>query len=73
MPLSPAHQWQLIRAGQKDEYYQTFLRNNANETFQTLAGEFIPNGNTRPGSFVLRYLLETRVLYIVTLHVYRLD
>ncbi|XP_051914256.1 peroxisome biogenesis factor 10 [Hippocampus zosterae] len=38
MPLSPANQWQLIRAGQKDEYYQTFLRNNANETFQTLAG-----------------------------------
>ncbi|XP_061648604.1 peroxisome biogenesis factor 10 isoform X1 [Phyllopteryx taeniolatus] len=38
MPLGPANQSQLIRAGQKDEYYQTFLRNNANEAFQTLAG-----------------------------------
>lgn len=38
MPLSPANQSQLIRSSQKDEYYQTFLRNNANEAFQTLAG-----------------------------------
>ncbi|XP_049608103.1 peroxisome biogenesis factor 10 [Syngnathus scovelli] len=38
MPLAPANQSQLIRAGQKDEFYQTFLRNSANETFQTLAG-----------------------------------
>ncbi|XP_057715204.1 peroxisome biogenesis factor 10 [Corythoichthys intestinalis] len=38
MPLAPANQSQLIRAGQKDEYYQAFLRNNANEAFQTLAG-----------------------------------
>lgn len=38
MPLAPANQAQLIRSCQKDEYYQTFLRNNANEAFQTLAG-----------------------------------
>ncbi|XP_034393050.1 peroxisome biogenesis factor 10 [Cyclopterus lumpus] len=38
MPLAPANQSQLIRSSQKDEYYQTFLRNNANEAFQTLAG-----------------------------------
>ncbi|XP_074537478.1 peroxisome biogenesis factor 10 [Halichoeres trimaculatus] len=38
MPLAPANQSQLIRSRQKDEYYQTFLRNNANEAFQTLAG-----------------------------------
>ncbi|XP_068589587.1 peroxisome biogenesis factor 10 [Cebidichthys violaceus] len=38
MPLAPANQSQLIRSIQKDEYYQTFLRNNANEAFQTLAG-----------------------------------
>uniref|UniRef100_A0A4W6CY16 RING-type E3 ubiquitin transferase n=1 Tax=Lates calcarifer TaxID=8187 RepID=A0A4W6CY16_LATCA len=38
MPLAPANQSQLIRSNQKDEYYQTFLRNNANEAFQTLAG-----------------------------------
>uniref|UniRef100_A0A3Q3WQ65 Uncharacterized protein n=1 Tax=Mola mola TaxID=94237 RepID=A0A3Q3WQ65_MOLML len=39
MPLAPANQAQLIRSSQKDEYYQTFLRNNANEAFQTLAGD----------------------------------
>ncbi|KAM4610043.1 peroxisome biogenesis factor 10 [Polymixia lowei] len=38
MPLVPANQAQLIRSNQKDQYYQTFLRNNANEAFQTLAG-----------------------------------
>ncbi|KAK5863057.1 hypothetical protein PBY51_000115 [Eleginops maclovinus] len=38
MPLAPANQSQLIRSSQKDEYYQSFLRNNANEAFQTLAG-----------------------------------
>ncbi|KAK2898107.1 peroxisome biogenesis factor 10 [Channa argus] len=38
MPLAPANQSQLIRSSQKDEHYQTFLRNNANEAFQTLAG-----------------------------------
>ncbi|KAF0036588.1 hypothetical protein F2P81_011900 [Scophthalmus maximus] len=38
MPLAPANQSQLIRSIQKDEYYQTFLRNNANEAFQSLAG-----------------------------------
>ncbi|XP_029912621.1 peroxisome biogenesis factor 10 [Myripristis murdjan] len=38
MPLVPANQSQLIRATQKDEHYQTFLRNNANEAFQTFAG-----------------------------------
>ncbi|XP_071390030.1 peroxisome biogenesis factor 10 isoform X2 [Centroberyx affinis] len=38
MPLVPANQAQLIRSSQKDEHYQTFLRNNANEAFQTLAG-----------------------------------
>ncbi|XP_053480510.1 peroxisome biogenesis factor 10 [Ictalurus furcatus] len=38
MPLVPANQPQLIRSSQKDEYYQTSLRNNANEAFQTLAG-----------------------------------
>ena len=39
MPLVPANQAQLIRSSQKDEYYQTFLRNNANEAFQTVAGK----------------------------------
>lgn len=38
MPLIPANQSQLIRSSQKDEYYQSFLRNNANEAFQTIAG-----------------------------------
>ncbi|KAK2850816.1 hypothetical protein Q5P01_007092 [Channa striata] len=38
MPLAPANQSQLIRSSQKDEHYQSFLRNNANEAFQTLAG-----------------------------------
>lgn len=38
MPLFSANQSQLIRSSQKDEYYQSFLRNNANEAFQTLAG-----------------------------------
>nr|XP_033484700.1 peroxisome biogenesis factor 10 isoform X5 [Epinephelus lanceolatus] len=38
MPLAPANQSQLIRSSQKDEYYQSFLRNNANEAVQTLAG-----------------------------------
>ncbi|KAG8002423.1 Peroxisome biogenesis factor 10 [Nibea albiflora] len=38
MPLAPANQSQLVRSSQKDEYYRTFLRNNANEAFQTLAG-----------------------------------
>ncbi|KAK0156451.1 Peroxisome biogenesis factor 10 [Merluccius polli] len=38
MPLVPANQAQLVRSGQKDEYHQTFLRNKANEAFQTLAG-----------------------------------
>uniref|UniRef100_UPI0037E83910 peroxisome biogenesis factor 10 isoform X2 n=1 Tax=Semicossyphus pulcher TaxID=241346 RepID=UPI0037E83910 len=38
MPLAPANQSQLIRSSQKDEYYQNFLRNNANEAFQTVAG-----------------------------------
>lgn len=38
MPLAPANQSQLIRSSQKDEYYQSLLRNNANEAFQTLAG-----------------------------------
>lgn len=40
MPLVPANQSQLIRSSQKDEYYQTFLRNSANDAFQTFAGEF---------------------------------
>ncbi|MBN3306789.1 PEX10 factor, partial [Amia calva] len=38
MPLVPANQPHLIRSSQKDEYYQTCLRNNANEAFQTFAG-----------------------------------
>ncbi|TKS77001.1 Peroxisome biogenesis factor 10 [Collichthys lucidus] len=38
MPLAPANQSQLVRSSQKDEYYRTSLRNNANEAFQTLAG-----------------------------------
>uniref|UniRef100_A0A3B4A1J1 RING-type E3 ubiquitin transferase n=1 Tax=Periophthalmus magnuspinnatus TaxID=409849 RepID=A0A3B4A1J1_9GOBI len=38
MPLIPANQSQLIRSSQKDEYYQSVLRNNANEAFQTVAG-----------------------------------
>ncbi|XP_060787488.1 peroxisome biogenesis factor 10 [Neoarius graeffei] len=36
--IVPANQPQQIRSSQKDEYYQTSLRNNANEAFQTLAG-----------------------------------
>ncbi|KAK7879463.1 hypothetical protein WMY93_033826 [Mugilogobius chulae] len=39
MPLIPANQSQLIRSSQKDEYYQSVVRNNANEAFQTIAGE----------------------------------
>ncbi|XP_034074346.1 peroxisome biogenesis factor 10 isoform X4 [Gymnodraco acuticeps] len=38
MPLAPANQSHLIRSSQKDEYYQSSLRNTANEAFQTLAG-----------------------------------
>ncbi|XP_033943592.1 peroxisome biogenesis factor 10 [Pseudochaenichthys georgianus] len=38
MPLGPANQSHLIRSSQKDEYYQSSLRNTANEAFQTLAG-----------------------------------
>lgn len=38
MPLVPVNQCQLIRSNQKDEYYQSVLRNNANGAFQTLAG-----------------------------------
>lgn len=38
MPLIPANQPQLIRSSQKDEYYQSSLRNNTNEAFQTVAG-----------------------------------
>uniref|UniRef100_A0A8C6T4F0 RING-type E3 ubiquitin transferase n=1 Tax=Neogobius melanostomus TaxID=47308 RepID=A0A8C6T4F0_9GOBI len=38
MPLVPANQAQLIRSSQKDEYYQSVLRNNANQAFQTVAG-----------------------------------
>ncbi|XP_034074343.1 peroxisome biogenesis factor 10 isoform X3 [Gymnodraco acuticeps] len=37
MPLAPANQSHLIRSSQKDEYYQSSLRNTANEAFQTLA------------------------------------
>lgn len=43
MPLVPANQPQLIRSSQKDDYYQTSLRNNANEAFQTLAGKIHTN------------------------------
>lgn len=38
MPLTRANQSQLIRSSQKDEFYQSLLRNNANEAFQTAAG-----------------------------------
>ncbi|KAK2840824.1 hypothetical protein Q7C36_012403 [Tachysurus vachellii] len=38
MSLVPANQPQLIRSSQKDEFYQTSLRNNTNDAFQTLAG-----------------------------------
>ncbi|XP_060931098.1 peroxisome biogenesis factor 10 isoform X2 [Limanda limanda] len=38
MPLGPANHSQFIRSIQKDEYYQTFLKNNSNEAYQTLAG-----------------------------------
>ncbi|XP_028308883.1 peroxisome biogenesis factor 10 [Gouania willdenowi] len=38
MSLPAAHQSQLLRASQKDEYYQRILRNNANDVFQTIAG-----------------------------------
>lgn len=38
MPLIPANQSQLIRSSQKDEFYQSVLRNNTNEAFQTAAG-----------------------------------
>ncbi|XP_066500620.1 peroxisome biogenesis factor 10 [Hoplias malabaricus] len=38
MPLVPANQPQLIRSSQKDEYYQSSIRNNTNDAFQTVAG-----------------------------------
>ncbi|XP_076845208.1 peroxisome biogenesis factor 10 [Brachyhypopomus gauderio] len=38
MPLLQANQAQLIRCSQKDEYYQTSLRNHTNDVFQTVAG-----------------------------------
>lgn len=38
MPVVPANQAQLIRSSQKDEYYRIILRNQANDSFQTLAG-----------------------------------
>ncbi|XP_017561283.1 peroxisome biogenesis factor 10 [Pygocentrus nattereri] len=38
MPLVQANQPQLIRSSQKDAYYQSSLRNNASEAFQTAAG-----------------------------------
>ncbi|XP_026867118.2 peroxisome biogenesis factor 10 [Electrophorus electricus] len=38
MPLVHANQPQLIRSSQKDEYYQTSLRNHANDVFQAIAG-----------------------------------
>ncbi|XP_022065343.1 peroxisome biogenesis factor 10 isoform X2 [Acanthochromis polyacanthus] len=38
MPVAPANQAQLIRSSQKDEYYRIILRNQANDSFQTLAG-----------------------------------
>ncbi|XP_028848358.1 peroxisome biogenesis factor 10 [Denticeps clupeoides] len=38
MPLIPANQPQLIRSSQKDDFYQSNLKNNANEVFQTFAG-----------------------------------
>lgn len=38
MPLAAANQSQLIRSTQKDEYYRTLLKNQANEAFQTCAG-----------------------------------
>lgn len=38
MPVVTANQPQLIRSSQKDVFYRTCLRNNANEAFQNLAG-----------------------------------
>ncbi|XP_063064074.1 peroxisome biogenesis factor 10 [Engraulis encrasicolus] len=38
MPLAPSNQPQLIRSSQKDDYYQTCLKNNANEVFQAFTG-----------------------------------
>ncbi|CAL1607323.1 unnamed protein product [Knipowitschia caucasica] len=38
MPLTPANQAQLVRSSQKDQFYQSALRNSANEAFQTAAG-----------------------------------
>ncbi|KAM3872424.1 peroxisome biogenesis factor 10-like [Diretmus argenteus] len=38
MHLAHANQSQLIRSSQKDEHYQSLLRNNVNDAFQTLAG-----------------------------------
>ncbi|XP_034029353.1 peroxisome biogenesis factor 10 [Thalassophryne amazonica] len=37
MPLVPATQSQFIRSSQKDEHCQIFLRNSANQAFQTVA------------------------------------
>ncbi|KAL4646078.1 peroxisome biogenesis factor 10 [Arapaima gigas] len=40
MPLLPGRQPQLIRSNQKDEFYQSCLRNQANEAVQGLAGKW---------------------------------
>lgn len=64
MPLAPANQAQLIRSCQKDEYYQSFLRNNANEAFQTLGGERLCFSRTAVGSSASQ--LEARVCSVNT-------
>lgn len=40
MPLIPANQAQLVRSSQKDEHYRILIKNNVNEAFQSVAGEF---------------------------------
>lgn len=69
MPLVPANQPQLIRSSQKDEYYQTSLRNNANEAFQTLAGkQHIVHGSCERVFFLQAFnpgLWETPGVYSV--------
>lgn len=39
MPLISANQAQLVRSSQKDEHYRSFIKNNVNEVFQSVAGE----------------------------------
>lgn len=55
MPLIPANQAQLVRSSQKDEHYRSFIKNNVNEVFQSVAGE----SYTLSEQITLRTILST--------------